>query len=249
MSSSAVVDAPAAEEPLPKMLVGTFHKTGTMLLLAIFRQLSRELGYQFWMPDGNEPPKGWNVILHVHSRFKKSLMDEGHPTVIVIRDPRDVIVSGAYYHTKLVTPGDKWLHVPDERFGGLTYQQKMMSLPNDEERFIFEMTNRGANTLKNMRRFVDPSPNIYLARFEDLVTDPYMFEYARLFSWLRLPPRYLGRALDVAYRNSIFSGQVKTPHVRSGRPAQWQQLFTPRVHDSFRHHFGDLAEKFGYPAA
>jgi hypothetical protein len=43
----------------------------------------------------------------------------------VIRDPRDVIVSGANYHCKADEP---WLHIPEKRFGGLTYHQKINSL-------------------------------------------------------------------------------------------------------------------------
>jgi hypothetical protein len=147
------------------------------------------------------------------------------------------------------TPGDKWLHEPQERFGGLSYQQKLTSLPDEEARFIFEMDHKGGETLKNMQRVVAPTPNILLARFEELVGDPYIFEYHRIFAWGRLPPEHLGRALDIAYRNSIFSGKVTSKHVRSGRPAQWQQHFTPRLHDAFRQRFGDIAERFGYPAA
>jgi hypothetical protein len=37
--------------------------------------------------------------------------------------------------------------------------------------------------------------------------------------------------------------------VRSGKPAQWRQHFTPELHTEFRRRFGDLAERLGYPAA
>jgi hypothetical protein len=232
----------------PRMLIGTFHKTGTKLIHAVFRQISTALNYKFWTPDGNDPPEDSNVMFHQNSGFRPNLMRRAFPTALVFRDPRDVIISGAFYHLKQETPGDAWLHVPNARFGGMTYQQKIASLPNDEERLIFEMDHKGGATLRHMQRFLPPRPHVMLARFEELVSDPYMFEYHRMFAWLGIPPEHLGRALNIAYRNSLFSGNVNTPHVRSGRPGEWRDTYTPRTREAFRERFSDLAERCGYPA-
>lgn len=239
----------AASSP-GKMLVGTFHKTGTMLIFAIFRHFARRRGYRLSLPGHRPPPEGWDIFLDAHSEFPEEPLPETTRGVVVIRDPRDVIISGALYHAGLQPgPPEAWAHVARPQFGGLTYQQKIASLPDDEAKLAFEMDNMGARTLRMMARFASLPPGFIAVRFEELVSDPGMAEYRRMFKWLGLPPADRAMALRIAEANSLFTGRLQSSHVRSGKPAQWRQHFTPALHAKFRRKFGDLPERLGYPAA
>lgn len=247
---SAVAGAPPAEAPPGKMLVGTFHKTGTMLMFRIFAQIAVRCGYRLSEPRLRPPIDEWDIFLDAHSRFNTGPLPPTARGIVVIRDPRDVVISGAHYHARL-TPGppEAWAHVPRAALGGLSYAQKIASLPNDESRMSFEMARMAAGTIRHMAQFVTPPPGFITIRFEDLVTDSELRTYRRVFEWLGLRPRDMDMALRIAEANSLFSGRLKTDHVRSGRPEQWREQFTPALHAQFRRRFGDLAERLGYPAA
>jgi hypothetical protein len=243
---------PRGRYPLPphRMLVGTFHKSGTILMWTVFQKYARHLRYRMWVQNSRPAPPAWDICFDAHSYFRYGVLDLPHRGVVVIRDPRDVIISGALYHARLQPGGgDRWALVPDARFGGLSYQQKIAGLEDDAQRFLFEMDHFGKRTLKQMALYARVPQNFIIVRFEDLVTDETLGEFARMFDWLGAPPEEHAALLRIAHDASLFSGKVATPHVRSGRPAQWRTLFTPALHEAFRARFGDIAESLGYPPA
>jgi hypothetical protein len=121
----------------PKILVGTFHKTGTNLMLAILQSAARAYGLTIWRADAKTTePAEWDIYFDWHSKFPDAVLSQPHKGVVVFRDPRDVIVSGAYFHCKST---EAWLLKPQEKFEGLSYQQKIQSLSSDDARFLFEM--------------------------------------------------------------------------------------------------------------
>ncbi|MBR0651162.1 sulfotransferase domain-containing protein [Roseomonas terrae] len=242
--------APEASGERPKMVVGTFHKTGTWLMIGIFSRICKELGYRMWMRGTEKTRDEWDLFLDPLSRFDPCHLEGNFRGTVVIRDPRDVIISGAFYHSRLKKgQNDAWVHLPSPAYDGMTYQEKLNSLPSDEARFAFEMDNMGGRTIERMQRFVSLRPEFRLTRFEDLVTDEELFEFHRVFAWLGIRGEHLGPALAIAYAQSLFSGRRRTSHIRSGQPQQWREHFTPALHARFREKFGDVAERLGYPAA
>lgn len=231
--------------PDHKILVGTFHKTGTVLMRNILKAIAGEFGLRFW-EQGPEPADGWDIRFHGGSAFRNELALP-HRGIIVIRDPRDVVVSAAHFHCR---GREGWLHRPDPRFGGLTYQEKISGLADDDERYIFEMEHFSGPVIRDMLKRAQPRPHFMIVRFEDLVTDVELQHYRTMFSHLGLPADMLPRWLETANRYSLFSGHVKPHlHVRSGRPAEWREKFGPRVLAEFRSRFGDAAEALGYDPA
>lgn len=231
--------------PEHKILAGTFHKTGTVLLRNILKAISEEFSLRFW-EQGPEPADGWDIRFHGGSNFRRE-MAYPHRGVIIIRDPRDVIISAAHFHGR---GREGWLHKPDERFGGMTYLEKINSLPNDDERYLFEMDNFSRQVILDMVERGQQRPNFLIVKFEDLVTDVDLLEYKKIFEHLGFPQSMLTRWLEIATRYSLFSGQVRPHlHVRSGKPAEWREKLSPRVLAAFRDRFGDAAEKLGYESA
>ena len=163
---------------------------------------------------------------------------------LVIRDPRDVVVSGAHYHARSNEP---WLHRPRDAFGGRTYQEALLALPDMEARLVFELRQTGGRTIAEMLAARERYPGFAMVRFEDLVTDHELKAFRALFAHLGFPEAAMDRLLAVAERNSVFSGRVKPSlHVRSARPAQWRSEFTPAVLQAVMQRFPDAPERLGY---
>jgi hypothetical protein len=235
----------------PRMVVGTFHKTGTVLMLTILREISRQLGYKLALSSRKDPPDDWQIYFHPHSAFPDAVRAVPHRGVVVIRDPRDVIISGAHYHCRTDARRDPWLYEPDKRFEGRSYHEAIAAEPTEEAKLVFEMRHHGNQTLLNMKRIVTPPPGFILTRLEDLSTDHELTEFRRIFTWLGIPQEQMPTALGIAEAQSLFSGSKKleAKHIRSGRPAQWREHFTPLAHEVFLRRFGDLPERLGYPSA
>ncbi len=240
---------PVAAKAPHRMLVGTFHKSGTILMLTILRGIAAELGYRLWVHSARPEPEDWDIMFHAHSAFPAAVTEQPHRAVVVIRDPRDVIISAALYHARTDSDRDPWLYVPDPRFGGRSYHETIAALPTDAEKFVFEMDNFSRRTIQGMRRQLQASRDTIRVRFEELITDVELKEFRRIFTWLGIREADMDKALQIAERSSLFSGQVASKHVRSGRPAQWREHFTPELHAEFRKRFGDIAEELGYPPA
>lgn len=80
-------------------------------------------------------------IYHVpNPPIPEELSDCSYRGLHLIRDPRDVILSGMHYHLRAP---EKWLHDPEPDYGGLSYQEKLNSLDGDGRLFL-EMERLGA---------------------------------------------------------------------------------------------------------
>jgi hypothetical protein len=234
--------------PEHRIFIGTFHKTGTALMSKIWQAACRRLDLTFWpMHEKNAPrPETWHVCFNNHSRFGEEPSLVEHRGALVIRDPRDIVISGMHYHQKA---REEWLHRPNPRFGGMTYQEKLNSLPTEEDRLLFELNHTGRGTIRQITQTMEQFPQFRRVKLEQLLEDHDLMEYHRLYAFLGFSGEAIVTLLDVSLANSIFSGKVKrSVHVRSGRPAQWKAHFTPRVMEAFIAAHGDLPERWGYEA-
>lgn len=245
----------------PKRYMGTFHKTGTVLFRGVLHQAKAEgllTPWLFFRRERKIPePRYWSVAF---DRNAVRLLDSIEPDpdkaryVFCIRDPRDVIVSAAYYHCRSKEP---WLHIPRDEFDGLTYQEKINSLPDAQARFVFEMTNQDAEfrnrcangVISAMLRVPQDVPSVYVTRMETLVEDTELVEYRRIFDHLCFEGKKRDRLLEIAHANSLFSKKPeKADHVRSGgRAAQYKSEFSNETMAMYLELFPDAAARLGYP--
>jgi hypothetical protein len=238
-----------ARSPLPwqmpgKILIGTHHKTGTNWFINIFREICKCGKLAFFAGDQDTLPTENDVFLQDHSYF--TLNDLGKPFkgIHIIRDPRDVIISGCFYHQKSYEP---WLHCRSKRFSGMTYSEKINSYSSLEDKIVFEMENAGSSTINDMRKWNYFDKHFYELKYEDLIADQDLFLFHEIFVFLGFTGYSLPVCLEIAYKNSLFSGQLrKNSHIRSGKANQWQSFFTSRHKKRFVQLFDDTLVTFGY---
>lgn len=227
-------------------LVGTFHKTGTTLFGGILNCLSKRHGLSIWNCKLTpEQPKAWDVAFNWHTTFAQDDIDpRQYPTVVVVRDPRDVIISSAHYHMK---SSEDWLHIPREEFEGSTYQEEINHLKSMRERYLFEMDHAAAHTIAQMAsRKSDPSYSA--AKFvtlEALMTDVDMILFTDVFTHLGFKGPDLQAALGCAEINSVFAGK-RNDHMRDPRAEQWREIFDSDLHAKFNSRFPDVTALLGY---
>lgn len=172
-----------------------------------------------------------------------------------IRDPRDLLVSGYFYHrrgaedwVRLEAPSDDdWYfangRVPQAlRDHGGSFAQYLESVPL-EEGLLAELEFRGPH-FESMARWPESHPDIALYRYEDIVGNELeMFsELSDFHDFSALERRF---TLWMAKRYSL-RRQVTDSHVRNPQPGQWRQAFTPRVRTAFDADYGALIRQLGY---
>ncbi len=174
----------------------------------------------------------------------------------VIRDPRDLLVSGYHYHKReaeswcgLTDPEDRdWQvvngKVPAQLGAGQSLAQYLNAV-DLETGLLAEIEFRQYH-FDSMLAWPDADPRVELFRYEDLVgNEAAVFD--RLFRHFGFGPgaRFVGRFYARKYRAVKRSPRYR--HIRNPSAGQWREAFTPAVSRAFNERYGGLLEKLGYP--
>ncbi len=236
-------------------VIATHHKTGTVWMNSTFSAICRALDIKFtkverndaFSPEDSPPPI---VVFQPHSEFANFpwLLDNPeHRVLHLIRDPRDIIISAMHYHR---TAEEQQLHIRRRKFGGMTYQQKINTLANDHERYLFEMQNTSKKVIEAMCGWNYARPNCFECKYEDLVMDKEMVLFSRILRHLGFSEDELEKGRQEFWRKSLFGKkagrQGKTRHLRSGEARQWPAVFDRRLAEAFLQNFGDALVGLGY---
>lgn len=243
------------------MCIATHHKAGTIWIKRAIKSLSRTIDvplFGIWSEKflGRVPDAGRAFLCNWGGFFPAALWDSAETAFLhIIRDPRDVLLSGCDYHQTAEPKGEKFLHIPRQDLAGRTYQEHLNSLPDHKEKLLFEMTHKHAETLSEMRAWPYGDPRSSELRYEDLMVDTDCVAIRQAFGTLGLRGDDLDRGVRAFWDNSLFGGladQKNRPprlrtHVRSGgRLQRWQQELPRSVGQAYADRFGDDLIALGY---
>lgn len=173
-----------------------------------------------------------------------------------IRDPRDLIVSGYFYHRRGAEPWTRieaptpedWVFangvVPEGlRAAGTSFARYLQSLP-EEEGLLAELEFR-AGHLESMARWPVSHRHIVIYRYEEVVGNEAAC-LRDLLGFYGVTPveRLLGGWF--ARRHSL-RRRAGDPHIRNPAAGQWRERFTPRVRRAFEARHPGLVKQLGYP--
>ncbi|PCI60935.1 MAG: hypothetical protein COB37_09020 [Kordiimonadales bacterium] len=232
------------------VLIGTYHKTGTVWMLGVFERALAELGLPFVRENIAAILSAGQsaVFFQDHCRFDRDLITAETRGFRMIRDPRDVVISAAHYHTK---SDEKWLHVAREKFGNKTYHQAINAKEGWHEKYRFEMQpnwGSGSTIRKMVLDKVLECDAFRTVRYETMI-DPVGGDVA--FSELL---KFLGfEAGEQAVIMARFKDNrlanidaAAHSHVRSGKTAQWRTKYTKALAEDFIAIHGDALIALGY---
>jgi hypothetical protein len=226
----------------------THHRVGTVWFGKVLSLIANHFGLSFQsvVPKSDSPES--EVLLYHHSWLFDRTRLESFRGSHLIRDPRDVVVSAYHYHR---WTDENWVHIPKQEYGGMTYQQYLRSL-DTEEGFAAEISRTARSDLAEVGAWDYTQPEFLELRYEDFILDEAA-QFARMFRHYGFNETAVERSVDLALRFSFQTtagrsiGEVQEgSHLRSGKPGQWREMFTPRHKALFRELTGDLLERLGY---
>lgn len=235
----------------PLIVVCTHHKTGSVWMANIFRAIKRHEKLHLHSKAQVDLPPNTDIFLQDHSKVDLKALQARFPergvrAVHVVRDPRDVIISGGFYHVKTV---EKWANNPKKEYGGKSYRQAIAALPTDHEKLVFEMDHTGGKTIREMLAWDYKNDIVFEARYEDLIVDRDLKLFKPMMEFLGFQGERLEMALKFVRELSLFGGAAGSDpadHIRSGEGRQWVNVFTPELKAAFQSRFPEALQRLGY---
>ncbi len=262
------------ERARPQMLVFSYHKSGTTLFLRIMSAVAEALGLQlanrYGMVSVIDP--GADIVLLPHSLVGRP-PDTPFRAIRVVRDPRDIWVSGYLYHlhsreewctmtnfdptSPIVYPRvdfsvqhrpEAWKQAYLTGLGGKSYQQNLL----DRDRgggLQFELERYTAWTLDAMRGWRLGGPAVRDVKLESIACD---FESTMrvIFQHLCLREEECGIALRACANQDIArmtdAEIAADPFIHSREVSKWQGMLSPEQVAGFEWQYGDVITSLGY---
>jgi len=238
-------------------VIATHHKSGTVWMNHTFRMIGEKLGIRLVptlvftsLPEAERQPP---LILSAsggREGLEPGLFDREDVRIFhLIRDPRDVLISGMHYHLRA---DEKWLLRPDPEFGGRTYRETLNALASKRERYDFEMRNGLSKNVAKVTAWDYGRANSLECRYEDLIRDTDQKLFSRIAAHLGFTKEEIPVCRRTFWRHAIFGGgaerraEGKLKHVRSGEPEQWRDVFDRKMANAFLAQFGDALIRLGY---
>ena len=245
----------------PRFLaIGTHHKTGTVWMRRTFRKWSDPAGVPVLRmgrrtPLSELPQSGPALCVSWQSLFPRAFFDHPEARFLhVIRDPRDVLISGARYHVSAPLGHEQWLGRKRDDLGGRSYQEAIAALQTPQERLLFEMEGKHRQTLREMLDWPYGHASVVDLRYEDLIEDYDCALFRGALERLGVagfPPEEIVASY---WTHSLFGGikeresrtsSVKA-HIKSGRPAQWRTKLPRSVAEVYAERYGAALITLGY---
>ncbi|WP_286829103.1 sulfotransferase domain-containing protein [Kordiimonas sp. UBA4487] len=217
----------------------------------VFKDVAAAIGSDFVdlrEADAAAVPQKNTIYLEDHTHFPAPFLKRKVRGIRIVRDPRDVVISGAHYHAR---SSEAWLHEAKPFFDGKTYAEMINSFETITDRYRFEMDNAAADTIaamtdakgdKAQQQFLEQ--NFLTVKYEDLVEDTELTEFSKVCRHLKLPVR---KAKSAFLKHSLFANKNAVGHHgRSGKKAQWKTVFDQKLGRAFADRHQRSLEILGY---
>ncbi|MEL6573305.1 MAG: sulfotransferase domain-containing protein [Pseudomonadota bacterium] len=196
------------------------------------------------------------ILVSWNSGFPEELFALPYARIIhLIRDPRDVLLSGMRYHRIAPLGREKFLAKAAPGTGRLNYQEHLNALPDDHHRLIFEMENKHHKTISEMARWTYGRTRVVELKYEDLIEDHDCAVFRDILEKFDIAGLDINRAIQSYWRNSLFGG-VKIgdkdigaqhgKHLASGKKRQWESHMPRGIAEIYAERYGDTLRQLGY---
>jgi hypothetical protein len=167
--------------------------------------------------------------------------------VHIMRDPRDMIVSGYHYHK---WTHEEWVHLLDD--AGQSYQEKLNQADKRDGLFL-EIRHFISYYRQTLEDWDISDPSMLEVSYESLMGPERRAKYSDIFSHLGMEGSALDLAVDLMrlFEASSRSGKStnavsQKSHVRSGKAGQWETELEAVHLEYIDQELGGILKKFGY---
>lgn len=173
-----------------------------------------------------------------------------------IRDPRDLIVSGYFYHKRGAEPWFRFKnpteaywsaingHVPDNMPKSDSFAEYLNRF-NESDGMLKEMEFRKYH-LESMRQWPE-DPRIKTFKYEDVILDQ-VGTFSKILDHLEIDNFEKKKLLFFANKYAL-KNRTQDNHIRDPKAGQWKTYFTPEMNAHFVREYGDILDRYAYPKA
>jgi len=232
------------------LLLTTHHKAMTTYFNAVLRFFAYASGYTYEKVLLNQPRPSSKVVLSNHGKVDFAALGK-YRAVHLMRDPRDMIVSGYHYHK---WTNETWAHRPDDK--GMSYQQKLNTVDTTTGLFM-EIDHFTFFYRELLENWDMNNPDMLEVSYEALMGPERDRHYKEIFAFFGSKGDQLQMGIDLMRlfeaKRRTGSGsdakQAKNSHIRSGRSEQWRKELEPQHLAYIEAQLGPVLRKFGYDPA
>jgi hypothetical protein len=259
-----------------QILVFTYHKTVTVLFAQVMQAVGARFGLTVDLRHGwvNKVTPVADIVLLAHSLVGVHFASRPFRAVRVVRDPRDIWVSGYLYHRHCpegwctntnfdqTPPIDyprvdfSFQHYPEPwkqaylaRLGGKSYQQNLRDR-DQETGLAFELDGYTGRTLNAMRGWWLRTDDLLDVKLE-AVTQDFTGSMRETFTHLGFSSDECAVAVELAapYDVARMSDEEvgRNPHIHSRKISKWREYLSPAQVAAFEQRYGELIVRLGYP--
>jgi hypothetical protein len=230
----------------PLIIHCCYHRVGTVWISRILKHIAAEFGLTFHNNRQTKSISDTDILIHFHSEVDISRL-QNYVGSHMIRDPRDVIVSGYFYH---LWTKEKWANIPRDRFDGKSYKEYLNAL-NQCDGLSVELK-RTKSLIWNMANWDYNNPQFFEIRYEDIILNEEPI-FRRLFQHYGFKESAIERSCKIGKKYSFDKvtgrqiGEVQTGvHLRSGSIGQWKKLFEEEHRNLFKSLYPGVLTALGY---
>lgn len=239
------------------------HKVGTTWFGKVLPAISEEFGIPLIRNDQSKLGNGAEIFFQNHSKIDFSSL-QNYRGAHMIRDPRDMVLSGYYYHLwteeewvrmpiKDLRPdmAERWPLLPVNEIKDMSYQQYLNSLSR-EEGIIAEMNRAYSKDIREIMDWDYTNENFFEFKYET-IRENEEETFRQLFRHYGFNHDAVERSVEIAKQFSFKNrtgrntGDVdKKSHLRSGKLQQWRDEFNEDHKAHFKKLHGEDLIKLGY---
>ena len=214
-----------------------------------------------------------HVVFFLHSQIDYAKLPNEYIGIHMVRDPRDIIISGYLYHKRtteewcvnenfqtkdpIVYPqvpnsqmyrSEQWKVDYINSLNHTSYQNTINAL-EEEEAIIFEMNHYGKWTIEDMLKWDFEKANCLELKFEDVMSN-YDDEMMKIFKHCNFSSSQIKAAKYFADKEDLNKMSKKDiekhPHISSVKTKKWERYFTEKLKQYFDTHFSEVLKKYNY---
>ena len=226
-----------------RILIGSHHKCGTVWIDQIFYRFTNVLGIPYTHADG-QLNRDARCVFSAHSTFADYLDDE-YVGLHIVRDPRDVCVSGARYHvTDYAIDNEEWLSTI--MVDGLPYFSYLRNI-DFIDRLSAEIEHVTLATIDSMIA-TSKIDGFLTVKYEDLISEFSVVATCQdISTHLELDALEAMVLLGSVVSTHRYLGSPHLPEhfTSSGRSREWENI-SPEITQLLNDKLGDAARIMGY---